>query len=75
MKAIICDVCQKVIEGGPYNEYAEANGEQWSISIRLDNTEDRCEECARKLFAKIARLAWDDLKNKRGAKVKREASK
>ena len=70
MKATICDVtgCGKVIEGGPYNEYTEANGEQWSIAIRLDNTEDRCEACSRKLFAKIARLAWDDLKQKRKPK-------
>ena len=70
MKATICDIqgCGKVIEGGPFNDYTENNGDQWSISIVLNNAEDRCEACSRKLFAKIVRLAWDDLKQKRKPK-------
>ena len=65
MKATICDLCQAIIKGGPYNDYTENNGLEWSISIGLNGEIDRCEECSRKLFAKIARLAWDDLKQKR----------
>ena len=63
----ICDMpgCGKVIKGGPYNDYTENKSLEWSISIGLNGEVDRCEECSRKLFAKIARLAWDDLKQKR----------
>ena len=72
MKAILCDVpgCGKVVEGGPHNDYSENNGVEWSIAIGLNGDVDRCEECSRKLFAKITRLAWDDLKKKRKPKAK-----
>ena len=65
---IICDVCKAVIEGGPYNDFTKNDGTEWSISIGLNGDVDRCEACSRKLFAKIARLAWDDLKQKRKPK-------
>ena len=68
MKAIICDVCQKVIEGGPYNDFTKNNGIEWSVSVGLNGETDRCEECARKLFAKALRESWDDTKQKRGKK-------
>ena len=70
MKATICDVtgCGKVIEGGPYNDFTKNDGVEWSVSIGLNGDVDRCEACSRKLFAKIARLAWDDLKQKRKPK-------
>ena len=66
----ICDIkgCGKVIEGGPYNDFTKNDGTEWSISIGLNGDVDRCEACSRKLFAKIARLAWDDLKQKRKPK-------
>ena len=68
MKAIICDVCQKVIEGGPYNDFTKNNGVEWSVSVGLNGETDRCESCARKLFAAALMSAWDDTKQKRGKK-------
>jgi hypothetical protein len=62
----ICDEkgCGKVIDGGPYDSFQEDDGPEWSISIKLDEDVDRCESCARKMFARIARGAWDELKRR-----------
>ena len=70
MKAVLCDEknCGKVIEGGPYNDFTKNNGIEWSVSVGLNGEVDRCEECARKLFAKALREAWDSVKQKRTAK-------
>ena len=66
----ICDLCQAIIKGGPYNDYTENKSLEWSISIGLNGEVDRCEECSRKLFAKITFDSWSKLKKKRKVKPK-----
>lgn len=69
-KVIICDIqnCGCVFEGGPFNDYTKSN-ERWSMAIRLKGKADRCGTCSRKLFAKIAHFAWDELTDKPETKV------
>jgi hypothetical protein len=71
MKAIICDVkgCEKVIKGGPFNDFAK-EGDGWAVSVALDSEVDRCEPCSKKLFAKVLKSSWDDVKRKTKTKVK-----
>ena len=70
MKAIICDEpkCGKIIKGGPYNDFTKNKGVEWSVSVGLNGDVDRCEECARKLFAKALQNAWDSVKQSRKPK-------
>ena len=63
---IICDLCKAVIEGGPYNDFTKNEDVEWSVSVGLSGDTDRCESCAKKLFAKALRESWDEVKQKRG---------
>ena len=71
MKAFICDVpkCGKIVEEQETNDYQKRTND-CLITIVLPEG-DYCVSCARKLRARAARSAWDELKTKR--KVKTEA--
>jgi hypothetical protein len=66
MKAVICDVkgCGAIIEGDQVKVYSKKI-DGCLVEINRASEQDLCSDCQRKLFAKGARLAWDDLKNKR----------
>ena len=70
MRAFICDVpkCGKIVEEQETNDY-QKHTDDCLITIVLPEG-DYCVSCARKLRAKAARAAWDELKLTRKTKPK-----
>ena len=70
MKAFICDVpkCGKIVEEQETNDYQKRTND-CLITIVLPEG-DFCPECTRKLRARAARAAWDELKQTRKTKPK-----
>ncbi len=64
MKVTVCDICEKVVEKQA-EDYTQET-EDGTVSITLTEGQDRCLTCDQKMKAKLARKAWDALKNKRG---------
>jgi len=61
MKAVLCDICKAIIEGEQKVDYHKKTNE-FSVEIGLNGEKDMCRACSRKLFARAARTAWDELK-------------
>ena len=71
MQVKICDEpkCGKVIEGEQNSEYGMET-EGGTVKIVLIGDMDRCASCTRKLLARLAASAWNELKQKRKKKEK-----
>ena len=69
MQVKICDEqkCGRIIEGEQVNIFT-LKTEEGITEITLIGDTDRCAECSRKIFARLAAGAWDQLKQKREKK-------
>ena len=74
MKAVLCDICKEIIEDEQIVDYHKKTDE-FSIEIGLAGEKDMCHECSRKLFARAASAAWDELKSTRKSKEKKDGNK
>ena len=73
MEATMCDTkgCGAIIKGEQTRAFTK-RGNGCELQITLIEAADRCPECSRKMFAKAASAAWDELK--RGRKGKEETA-
>ena len=72
MQVKICDEpkCGRVIEDEQKNEY-NLETEGGTVKITLIGEMDRCVSCTRKILARLAAGAWNELKQKREKKEKK----
>ena len=72
MQVKICDEqkCGRIIEGEQVNIFT-LKTEEGIAEITLIGEKDRCAECSRKIFARLAAGAWNELKQKRKKKEKK----
>ena len=69
MKAVLCDEpkCGKIVKVDEPVAF-QLSTDDGTVNITLSEGVDRCAECARKLRARAARSAWNELKMKRKVK-------
>jgi len=68
-REFVCDYpnCREIIMGEPSTENYQQHTDDCLITIVLPEG-DYCTSCARKIRAKVARAAWDELKSTRKPK-------
>ena len=62
---VICDICGEIVENKDVLVNWTQKCDEGTVTISLIPDKDRCDTCVRKINARLARKAWEELKNKK----------